>query len=176
MGLFSFVKDAGSAMFGKDDDDKGKDELAEVLERRREKKLAEMVAEVGIPCENLKVDLHDDMVTLTGTTPTQEDREKIVLLLGNTQGVGRVDDQLTVTETIADTPEAPTSEDGDEGEATDGGARFHTVASGDTLGAIAKKYYGNAGKYPVIFEANQPLLTDPDRIYPGQVLRIPPQS
>ena len=128
MGLFSFVKDAGSAMFGKDDDDKGKDELAEVLERRQEKKLAEMVTEVGIPAENLKVDLHDGMVTVTGRTRTQEDREKIVLLLG------------------------------------------------DTLGAIAKKYYGNAGKYPVIFEANTPMLKDADHIYPGQVLRIPPQA
>ena len=175
MGLFSFVKDAGSAMFGKDDDDKGKDELAEVLERRQEKKLAEMVTEVGIPAENLKVDLHDGMVTVTGRTRTQEDREKIVLLLGNTQGVGRVDDQLEVTEAVA-AATAPKSEDGDDGETTDGGAVFHTVASGDTLGAIAKKYYGNAGKYPVIFEANTPMLKDADHIYPGQVLRIPPQA
>ena len=51
--------------------------------------------------------------------------------------------------------------------------RFHTVISGDTLGKIAKKYYGNPMKYPIIFEANQPMLTDPDKIYPGQVLRIP---
>ena len=52
-------------------------------------------------------------------------------------------------------------------------AQFHTVVSGDTLGKIAKKYYGNAMKYPVIFEANKPMLTHPDKIYPGQVLRIP---
>ena len=175
MGLFSFVKDAGAAMFGKDDDDKGKDELAEALERRREKKLAEMITEGGIPAENIKGALHDDMVTITGRTRTQEDREKIVLLLGNTQGVGRVDDQLTVTEAVP-AATAPKSEDGDDGETTEGGAVFHTVASGDTLGKIAKKYYGNAGKYPVIFEANTPLLADPDRIYPGQVLRIPPQA
>ena len=45
--------------------------------------------------------------------------------------------------------------------------------SGDTLGKIAKNYYGNAMKYPVIFEANKPMLTHPDKIYPGQVLRIP---
>ena len=48
------------------------------------------------------------------------------------------------------------------------------VVSGDTLGAIAKQYYGNAMKYPVIFDANKPMLSDPDKIYPGQVLRIPP--
>ena len=52
-------------------------------------------------------------------------------------------------------------------------AQFHTVESGDTLGKIAKNYYGNAMKYPLIFEANQPMLKTPDLIYPGQVLRIP---
>ena len=53
-------------------------------------------------------------------------------------------------------------------------AQFHTVESGDTLGKIAKNYYGDAMKYPVIFEANKPMLSHPDKIYPGQVLRIPP--
>ena len=53
-------------------------------------------------------------------------------------------------------------------------AQFHTVVSGDTLGKIAKEFYGNAMKYPVIFEANKPMLSHPDKIYPGQVLRIPP--
>jgi len=52
-------------------------------------------------------------------------------------------------------------------------AQFYTVVSGDTLGKIAKAHYGNAMKYPVIFEANTPMLSDPDKIYPGQVLRIP---
>jgi nucleoid-associated protein YgaU len=52
-------------------------------------------------------------------------------------------------------------------------AQFHTVASGESLSLIAKKYYGDAMKYPVIFEANKPMLSDPDKIYPGQVLRIP---
>ena len=52
--------------------------------------------------------------------------------------------------------------------------KFYTVVSGDTLGKIAKEYYGNAMKYPEIFEANKPMLKDPDLIYPGQVLRIPP--
>ena len=47
---------------------------------------------------------------------------------------------------------------------------------GDTLSAIAKEVYGDANKYPVIFEANKPMLSSPDRIYPGQKLVIPPQS
>jgi len=50
---------------------------------------------------------------------------------------------------------------------------FHTVVKGDTLSAIAKKHYGSANKYPAIFEANKPMLSDPDKIYVGQVLRIP---
>ena len=55
-------------------------------------------------------------------------------------------------------------------------AQFHTVVRGDTLSAIAKKFYGDANKYPVIFEANKPMLSHPDKIYPGQMLRIPPQG
>jgi nucleoid-associated protein YgaU len=53
-------------------------------------------------------------------------------------------------------------------------AQYYTVVSGDNLSKIAKHYYGDANKYPVIFEANKPMLTHPDKIYPGQVLRIPP--
>jgi nucleoid-associated protein YgaU len=51
----------------------------------------------------------------------------------------------------------------------------HTVVKGDTLSKIAKAQYGDAMKDPVIFEANRPMIEDPDKIYPGQVLRIPPQ-
>ena len=54
--------------------------------------------------------------------------------------------------------------------------RIYVVVSGDSLSKIAKQFYGNAGKYTVIFEANKPMLKDPDKIYPGQVLRIPPAS
>ena len=53
-------------------------------------------------------------------------------------------------------------------------SRFHVVVSGDNLSKIAKQYYGDANKYPLIFEANKPMLTHPDKIYPGQALRIPP--
>ena len=52
-------------------------------------------------------------------------------------------------------------------------AQYHDVASGDTLSAISKKYYGDANKYMKIFEANKPMLSDPNKIYPGQKLRIP---
>jgi nucleoid-associated protein YgaU len=76
-------------------------------------------------------------------------------MVGNTKGVARVDDQMTV--------EAPAPE-----------AALYTVKSGDGLSKIAKVHYGDASKYPVIFEANKPMLKDPNKIYPRQVLRIPP--
>ena len=88
---------------------------------------------------------------------TGSEREIVILTAGNTKGVGRVDDRLTV--------EAPEPEPA---------AVIYTVVSGDTLSGIAKAQYGDAMKYMKIFEANKPMLEDPDKIYPGQVLRIPP--
>ena len=53
------------------------------------------------------------------------------------------------------------------------GGRTYTVKPGDTLSAIAKEHLGNASAYMKIFEANRDQLSDPDKIKPGQVLRIP---
>ena len=94
-------------------------------------------------------------MTVGGKVPSQQEKEKVILVLGNTQGVARVDDRLVV-------------------EVPEPAATLYTVKSGDSLSKIAKEHYGDAMKYPVIFEANQPMLKDPDKIYPGQVLRIPP--
>ena len=47
------------------------------------------------------------------------------------------------------------------------------VKPGDTLSKIAKEEYGDANTYMKIFEANKPMLSNPDKIYPGQMLRIP---
>ena len=55
-------------------------------------------------------------------------------------------------------------------------ARIHTVAKGDNLSKIAKHYYGNANEWKRIFEANKDVLKDPDKIFPGQKLQIPPKS
>jgi nucleoid-associated protein YgaU len=88
-------------------------------------------------------------------------REKIVLAVGNTTGISKVDDRLQVVVEKAAAPKAPE-------------AKYYTVVKGDSLSKIAKAQYGDAMKYPVIFEANKPMLKDPDKIYPGQVLRIPP--
>ena len=91
---------------------------------------------------------------MKGKVNTQEEREKIVLLLGNSEGIGSVDDQLQVS--------SPQAE-----------AQYYDVKSGDTLSKISKQFYGDANKYNVIFEANRPMLKNADDIYPGQKLRIP---
>jgi nucleoid-associated protein YgaU len=111
----------------------------------------------GLQAENLKVqyDGASETVTVSGTAPDQATREKIVLCCGNVSHVAQVKDELGV----AQASEPP--------------ARFHTVQKGDTLSKIAQQAYGNANAYDRIFQANRPMLSDPNKIYPGQVLRIP---
>ncbi len=154
MGLFDFVKNAGEKIFGKGDAEAdAKAELA--AERRTAARMAELVQGLGFEVDELAVKFDDGVVTVGGQVESQADREKVILVLGNTQGVSRVDDRLEV---VKPEPES----------------QFYTVKRGDSLSKIAKQFYGNAMKYPVIFEANKPMLKDPDKIYPDQVLRIPP--
>ena len=166
MGLFGFIKDAGSNIFG------GKDEAEPT------KPLSQHVRENGIDPSNLKFKFNQNVVVVSGSVATQEEKEKVVMIVGNVKGVGQVDDQIAV----GSQQPTPTAEDAATSSATEGGdatpedwkSDTYTVKSGDTLSGIAKKVYGNAGKYMVIFEANKPMLSDPNKIYPGQVLRIPP--
>ncbi len=106
--------------------------------------------------KDLHVEEKDGKVVLKGKAKNQAEAEKAIIAAGNTPGVGEVESHIEIEET------APP-------------AVFYTVKSGDTLSKIAKEHYGDAMKYPVIFEANKPMLSDPDKIYPGQTLRIPPQ-
>ncbi|MDG1729225.1 MAG: peptidoglycan-binding protein LysM [Algibacter sp.] len=158
MGLFSFIKNAGAKVFGigKTDAEEAAEAAARKLkqEETASRKLEETITDLQLQVEGLNVFISDDTATITGLAYNQATREKVVLVVGNSNGIATVDDQMTVEH------EEPV-------------AQFHTVVSGDTLGKIAKTYYGNAMKYPVIFEANKPMLTHPDKIYPGQVLRIP---
>jgi len=151
MGLFSFIKNAGAKVFGI-----GKTTAEEAADAAAEKanKLVNAVEALGFGVTDLDITVEDDLATIYGEAENQATREKIVLVVGNTEGIASVDDRMS---TAVQEPEA----------------QFHTVVSGDTLGKIAKTYYGNAMKYPEIFEANKPMLTHPDKIYPGQVLRIP---
>ncbi|MBT8303102.1 MAG: peptidoglycan-binding protein LysM [Bacteroidia bacterium] len=158
MGLFSFIKNAGATIFGIGKTEAEEAAEATAAELREEalvaRRLESTISDLGLDVDNLNVHIDDDAATVSGMAHDQATKEKVVLVIGNSEGIATVDDQMTV--------ENPEPE-----------AQFHTVVSGDTLGKIAKNYYGNAMKYPVIFEANKPMLTDPDKIYPGQVLRIP---
>ena len=150
MGLFNFIKTAGQKVFGK----KPEETQTEEEKQLQAKELLAYVQSLGIEISNLTVLVSGQKVTVRGEVASQEIREKVLLALGNVEGVAEVDDTITV---IVPAPEA----------------KLHTVVSGDTLSKIAKTYYGNANDYNKIFEANKPMLSHPDKIYVGQVLRIP---
>lgn len=136
----------------------------------------------GLELRNPSIAKVGEVVTVSGEVDDQATREKIVLTLGNVKGVGQVEDNMTLVggaEAVgSDAGAAPaTAEAATVGAATAAAeSTFYTVESGDTLSKIAKAHYGDAMKYPQIFEANKPMLSDPNKIYPGQVLRIPPQN
>lgn len=160
MGLFSFLKNAGSKLLGKETE---KNDVAAAVETAESKAAAKtakiklfesVVAGSGIVVDGFSLDLDGDAITVYGQAQSVSDKEKVVLMLGNVDGIASVDDRMSVA------VEEPASD-------------FHTVVSGDSLSKIAKTFYGDAMKYPMIFEANKPMLEHPDKIYPGQVLRVP---
>jgi LysM repeat protein len=153
MEILKFIKNAGSKLIGTDDESKSK-------------KLTEEIKNSGLDVENLNVVIKDDKASVYGVAAKKSIREKILLLVGNRDGIESVEDHMSVKE-------APVVATNIQSEPKEPEAQFYTVVKGDTLGAIAKKFYGNAAKYPEIFEANKPMLKNPDLIYPGQCLRIP---
>lgn len=160
MGLFDFVKDAGAKLFGDDEKKAAPARGAEsgggtADDQNAEKALRRQIGRTGIEVDDLQVRYRDGKCWVSGKVASQADREKVILVCGNVAAVAQVEDSLEV--------ESPEPE-----------ATFYTVVRGDTLSKIAKAHYGDATEYPVIFEANRPMLENPDRIYPGQVLRIPP--
>ena len=165
MGLMTFFKDAGEKLFGKGPAKAAQEaaaaapspETIAALNATAAKAIADHVAAQGLSADGLDIafDGASSTVTVAGTVGDQATKEKILLCCGNVQGVAGVNDMLIVNK-----PEPE--------------AQWHTVVSGDNLSKIAKKFYGDPNKYPVIFEANKPMLTHPDKIYPGQMLRIPP--
>lgn len=165
MGLFNFIKNAGAKIFGsgketkqqtaKVEGDKGAREREENDKAAR--KLEETIRDLKLQVDNLRINIEGEMATVSGRALNQSTREKVVLVVGNVEGISQVDDNMQVENKE---PEAV----------------FHTVETGDTLSKIAKQHYGDANKYPEIFEANKPMLSHPDKIYPGQVLRVPAQK
>ncbi|MBP7000606.1 peptidoglycan-binding protein LysM [Amaricoccus sp.] len=146
MGLWDFVKSAGKAL------GIGEAEAAETPPSPEA--LKKEVDDLGLKAEGLDVTVEGDTVTVSGKAASAEEREKVILAVGNVAGVAKVQDAL---ETPEPAPEPV----------------FHTVAKGDTLWKISERTLGSGARYKEIFEANRPMLSDPDKIYPGQVLRIP---
>ncbi len=140
MGLLSFIKSAGKKLTGRAEASEGPDEEA----------LKAEIEELGLDASGLDIKVENDTVKVSGKAASQEMKEKVILAVGNVEGVAAVDDAV---------------------EGAD--PKVHTVEKGDTLWAIAEKTLGSGNRYPEIFEANKPMLSDPDKIYPGQVLRIP---
>ena len=161
MGLFSFIKNAGAKIgIGKSTAEEAAEKKAEAAAANAEankkaaSSLKETINDLGLEVENLEITISGESATVSGKAKDQTTKEKVVLVVGNVEGIAQVDDRMDVDHKE---PEA----------------QFHTVESGDTLSRIAQRFYGKAMKYPVIFEANKPMLKDPDKIYPGQMLRIP---
>ena len=149
MGLFDFVKDVGRQVF--DTDAEAADNIRNHLE----------VKTHGL--SNLDVKFDDGVVTLCGDCKNQAVRDQAILIAGNIQGVEKViADDLKAPEPATETPKEK--------------AEVYEIVSGDTLGGIAKKYYGKASAYMKIFEANRDIIDDPNKIYPGQKIRIPLDS
>jgi nucleoid-associated protein YgaU len=168
MGLLSFIKEAGEKLFGKGEAKAAQEAVAadpsppnlEALNAAAAKAISDYIASQNISADGLTVlfDGASGAVTVRGIAPDQATREKIVLCCGNVHGVDSVNDELSVLEQVEEVA----------------AAQYYTVVSGDNLSKISKQFYGNPNKYMVIFEANKPMLSHPDKIYPGQMLRIPP--
>lgn len=145
MSLFDFLANVGASILGNDPGD----DVKEYLQK-----------ELGDKISNLDVDHDDGKVTLEGECDCVATKEKATLLAGNIKGVSAVDSSGLAVQTSGTGPDHSEAE-------------FYTIKKGDTLSHIAKHFYGNAMKYPEIFEANREVIKDPDLIYPGQTIRIP---
>lgn len=167
MGLIDFVKDAGEKLFGHGQAQAAARDATSDASNRANATAAnsaaadailEYIKSQKLSATGLTVtyDGATSTVTVYGVAPDQATREKIVLCCGNVSGVAAVKDMMSVDQSA---PEA----------------QYYTVVSGDNLSKISKQFYGDPNKYMKIFDANKPMLTSPDRIYPGQKLRIPAQ-
>ncbi len=154
MGLFDFVKGAGEKIFHTEEKAAAAEAAENLAERQKGNQILRFVLGMQLPVKELKVEFDDGVATVHGKADNTAVKENIIVGIGNIDGVAQVDDRMTVERV---TPEAV----------------FYTVKSGDSLSKIAKAHFGDAMRYNEIFDANKPMLKNPDQIYPGQVLRIP---
>ena len=158
MGLFSFIANAGKKLFGGHKEAESGQPVQQLNDQQLTA-IRQHVASLGLNIKNLDVQFNGaGEITLTGEAASKAEYEKASLMAGNVMGISKVNNMMTVA-----APQAGEEQDSD----------TYEIKSGDTLSAIAKKFYGDANKYPAIVAANQPMIKDADEIYPGQVLRIP---
>jgi nucleoid-associated protein YgaU len=158
MGLISFIKGAGEKVFGKSDAKKAEEKS--VQEKQMAEAVSNHINKYGLAVKDVKVVVEDDKVILSGAVPSMFIKNKVIVAAGNIEGIALVEDLIQVTEPVTITPPEPEKQ-------------FYTVKKGDFLSKIARTVYGDGNKYLIIFEANKPMLSHPDKIYPGQVLIIP---
>ena len=164
MSIISFFKEAGEKLFGKKAQAAAAPEAQadpaaiDAANREAATAIEKYINSMGLTVTGLTVTYDGAKATakVYGIAKDQATKEKVILSAGNIHGVAAVDDNMTVD---LSQPES----------------QFYTVVKGDTLSKIAKEFYGDANAYQKIFEANKPMLTHPDKIYPGQNLRIPPK-
>ena len=149
MGLFSFMKNAGAKLFGGSE---SSEEKAAKVKSHLEK--------YNFDLSGVKFAVEGDAVTVSGQAKNIDEKQRILATAGNVDGVSSVHDNLSLKEALKI-------------EIPDMSKTMYTVKSGDSLSKISKEVYGDANSYQKIFEANKPMLSDPDKIYPGQVLYIP---
>jgi nucleoid-associated protein YgaU len=166
MGFIDFIKEAGEKLFHSGAAkaatqeaaaDPGSADKAKAANDAAADAILAYVKSQNLSATGLTVTFDGATATASvyGVAPDQATKEKIVLCCGNVAGVAKVNDMMSVDRS------APA-------------ATYYTVVAGDTLSKISKANYGDPNKYMKIFEANKPMLSDPNKIYPGQVLRIPP--
>ena len=173
MGLFSFVKSIGEKLGGG--------------EKIQKENLSAHIKSLGLPVERFLASFNEDgeSVDIFGYVPDLATKEKLILAVGNLQGISKVTEHLRIgsapplpAPAATGAPAAPSPAEAKPAalapeEDVKPTSVFYTVKSGDTLSKIAKETLGSANKYNEIFEANKPMLKHPDKIFPGQVLRIP---
>ncbi|MDN5249088.1 MAG: peptidoglycan-binding protein LysM [Alphaproteobacteria bacterium] len=161
MGLFDFVKEAGHRLLN-DMGDTAKSAASNMGQQVAADNVKKHLDKYNIGTENVNVKVDGDKALLSGEVTDQASLEKAVLAVGNLLGISHVNaSELKVQNNN-------TSMGGKN-------SRFYEVKRGDSLWQIAESVYGaaNGDKYKVIFEANKPMLSSPDDIFPGQMLRIP---
>jgi len=158
MGLFSFLAKAGKKVQPTGDvhASSSTNAATAVMQEAQAAVIKQHVQQTGLNIQGLDVRFDSDgKLVMNGQAASKADYEKAALIAGNVMGVSQVDSQVQFP---------------DSGEAD---AQTYEVQSGDNLSKISKQFYGDPNQYMKIFEANKPMLNDPDEIYPGQTLRIP---